>query len=212
MFSRPAGEHAETIGHGFARSDLWHRFKGNRLLLKVVLHHSRPGGSQSYQRHAVRQCGPEQQRFLGHCGIVGHADFVSQFLPQADRIPQVGDFENQFRRIGRCASGRVNLQTSLTFRTGTLLARHRNPIARTFRYLFALGVDMSTILRGFYVYDIDPALEQRFQSLLGSGVSQRFMYQGLKFEDAIQKEISGWKDYMELGRRYLTIPQILHIQ
>lgn len=80
-----------------------------------------------------------------------------------------------------------------------------------FRYLFALGVDMRTSLRGFYVYDIDPAVEERFQNLLSSGVSQIFLYQGLKFEDAIQKEISGWKDYMELGRRYLTIPQILRI-
>ncbi len=80
-----------------------------------------------------------------------------------------------------------------------------------FRYLFALGIDMSTILRGFYVYDIDPAVEGRFQSLLGSGVSQKFLYQGLEFEDAIKKEIIGYKDYMDLGRKYLTIPQILHI-
>ena len=80
-----------------------------------------------------------------------------------------------------------------------------------FHYLFALGVDMRTILKGFYVYNPDPEVEARFESLLGSGVSQRFLHQGLKFEDAIKKEIIGWKDYMELGRKYLTIPQILDI-
>jgi NAD-dependent SIR2 family protein deacetylase len=80
-----------------------------------------------------------------------------------------------------------------------------------FNYLFALGVDMRTILKGFYVYNTDSGTEERFRNLLGSGVIQRFLYQGLKFEDAIRKEISGWKDYMELGRRYLTIPQILEI-
>lgn len=78
-----------------------------------------------------------------------------------------------------------------------------------FRYLFALGVDMKTILRGFYVYNPHSGVKESFETLLGSGIEQKFLYQGLKFEDAIQKEISGWKDYMELGRRYLTIPQIL---
>ena len=82
-----------------------------------------------------------------------------------------------------------------------------------FRYLFALGVDMRTSLRGFYVYDIDSAVEERFQNLLGSGVSQRFLYQGLKFKDAIRREIIGWRaDYMDLDTEYKTIPQILNIR
>ncbi len=78
-----------------------------------------------------------------------------------------------------------------------------------FHYLFALGVDMRTILKGFYVYNTDPEVEGRFKNLLGSGVEQRFLYQGLKFEDAIREEIHGWADYMDTDKTYLSIPQIL---
>jgi len=56
-----------------------------------------------------------------------------------------------------------------------------------FRYLFALGVDMRTTLRGFYVYDIDPAVEGRFQSLLSSGIEQRFHYYEVPFETAVSQ-------------------------
>ena len=56
-----------------------------------------------------------------------------------------------------------------------------------FRYLFALGVDMGTTLRGFYVYDIDPAVEERFQSLLSSGIIERFHYYEVPFETAISR-------------------------
>jgi len=80
-----------------------------------------------------------------------------------------------------------------------------------FRYLFALGVDMGTILRGFYVYNTDPAVKERFEGLLGSGVSIKFQYYKLKFEHAIQKVLTGYADYMDINTRYLTIPQILHI-
>lgn len=54
-----------------------------------------------------------------------------------------------------------------------------------FRYLFALGIDMSTILRGFYVYDIDLAVEGRFRSLLSSGIEQRFHFYNRDFRDTV---------------------------
>lgn len=59
-----------------------------------------------------------------------------------------------------------------------------------FQYLFALGVDMKTILRGFYVYDIDPTVEKRFQSILGSGVSQKFRFYDVAFETAVARVYS----------------------
>lgn len=59
------------------------------------------------------------------------------------------------------------------------------PTDMFFRYLFALGVDMSTILRGFYVYDIDPAVEGRFRSLLSSGIEQRFHFYHRDFGDTV---------------------------
>ncbi len=72
-----------------------------------------------------------------------------------------------------------------------------------FQYLFALGIDMKTILRGFYVYDIDPSVKERFRSLLGSGVRQKFHFYEVPFETAVQNiAISPGK----------TIPQILNIK
>ena len=58
-----------------------------------------------------------------------------------------------------------------------------------FHYLFALGVDTRTILKGFYVYDIDDtgAVEERFQNLLGSGIMQRFHYYDVPFETAVSQ-------------------------
>ncbi len=56
-----------------------------------------------------------------------------------------------------------------------------------FRYLFALGVDMRTILRGFYVYNPDPNVEERFKSLLGSGIEQRFKFYEEPFEMAVSQ-------------------------
>ena len=58
-----------------------------------------------------------------------------------------------------------------------------------FNYLFALGVDMRTILKGFYVYNIDDtgAVEERFQSLLGSGIMQRFHYYDVPFGTAVSQ-------------------------
>lgn len=54
-----------------------------------------------------------------------------------------------------------------------------------FRYLFALGVDMKTILRGFYVYNPDPEAKGRFENLLGSGIEQRFRFYNVSFEEAV---------------------------
>lgn len=54
-----------------------------------------------------------------------------------------------------------------------------------FNYLFALGVDMKTIIKRFYVFDIDPNVEDRFNNLLGSGIMQRYKYFYSKFDDAV---------------------------
>jgi hypothetical protein len=76
-----------------------------------------------------------------------------------------------------------------------------------FRYLFALGVDMTTILRGFYVYNPDQLVQDRFEALLSSGVLQKFHYYPIKFEDAVKISVPP-----ELGISIKTIPQILNIQ
>ena len=74
-----------------------------------------------------------------------------------------------------------------------------------FHYLFALGVDMTTILRGFYVYNPDPSVKERFEDLLGSGISERFHFYDLSFEEVIQ-------GVSLLGIGIQTISQILHIR
>ncbi|MFC1871569.1 hypothetical protein ACFLYF_04130 [Chloroflexota bacterium] len=55
-----------------------------------------------------------------------------------------------------------------------------------FRYLFALEVDMTTILKRFHVYNIDSSgnTENRFRDLLGSGVIDKFQYSKARFERA----------------------------
>jgi len=73
-----------------------------------------------------------------------------------------------------------------------------------FHYLFALGVDMRTILKGFYVYNPDPDVEDRFRNLLGSGIEQRFQFYDASFEIAFEQP--SWHPGI------LTIPQILHIR
>ena len=55
-----------------------------------------------------------------------------------------------------------------------------------FHYLFALGVDMRTILKGFYVYNIDLEVEKRFEDLLSSGIKERFEFQSYDFDGAIR--------------------------
>ncbi len=57
-----------------------------------------------------------------------------------------------------------------------------------FNYLFALGVDMRTILKGFYVYNTDPEVEGRFKNLLGSGIEQRFKFRQVAFEDSVNNK------------------------
>ena len=73
-----------------------------------------------------------------------------------------------------------------------------------FNYLFALGVDMKTILKGFYVYNTDPTAKERFQNLLGSGIEQRFQFYNLPFEEAVRK-------ISLLGIGILTVREILDI-
>ena len=75
-----------------------------------------------------------------------------------------------------------------------------------FNYLFALGVDMRTILKGFYVYNTDPEVEGRFENLLGSGIEQRFHFYEASFEEA-------FAGYTRIsGPDYKKITQILQIQ
>lgn len=78
-----------------------------------------------------------------------------------------------------------------------------------FHYLFALGVDMKTILKGFYVYNIDSHVEERFLNLLGSGIFQRFQFYNASFESAVEAEPSRWTLGASPGLK--TIPQILGI-
>ncbi len=79
-----------------------------------------------------------------------------------------------------------------------------------FRYLFALGVDMRTILRGFYVYDIDSDVEERFKNLLSSGIEKRFHFYQHSFENAIQFKHDIMLDVGGPGLE--TIPEILNIR
>jgi NAD-dependent SIR2 family protein deacetylase len=75
-----------------------------------------------------------------------------------------------------------------------------------FRYLFALGSDVRTMVRGIYVFNIDSTVEERLRNLLGSGVSQRFQFYNVSFENAI-----GIGPFL-MGVIVKTIPQILNIQ
>ncbi|MFC1980906.1 hypothetical protein ACFLVN_01515 [Chloroflexota bacterium] len=54
-----------------------------------------------------------------------------------------------------------------------------------FHYLFALGVEMKTILKNFYVYNPDRSVEERFKTLLGSGVTERFHFESYDFGNAL---------------------------
>jgi hypothetical protein len=75
-----------------------------------------------------------------------------------------------------------------------------------FNYLFALGVDMTTHIRGFHVYNTDVKVENRFKEFLGPDVISRFHYHALKFEDAVKYSLTP-----EAGVGAKTIPQILNI-
>lgn len=61
-----------------------------------------------------------------------------------------------------------------------------------FNYLYGLGVEMETPLEGFYVYNTDQAVRDRFENLLGSNViqGQRFHFHNLSFEDAVRGPIA----------------------
>lgn len=56
-----------------------------------------------------------------------------------------------------------------------------------FKLLYALGTAGDKLLKGFYVFDIEPEganVDQRFRSLLGPGAEQRYRYFQAKFEDS----------------------------
>src|SRR4030042_1842756 len=79
------------------------------------------------------------------------------------------------------------------------------PTDMFFRYLFALGVDLKTILKGFYVYNPDPEVEGRFRNLLSSGIEQRFHFYNVSFENAI-----GQGPFL-MGTNIETIQSILNV-
>ncbi len=76
-----------------------------------------------------------------------------------------------------------------------------------FNYLFALGVDMRTHIKGFYVYNSDPLVAERFRDILGQDVIQRFFPYAITFEDAVKRVAPE-----NTGIGIKTIPQILHIK
>jgi NAD-dependent SIR2 family protein deacetylase len=79
-----------------------------------------------------------------------------------------------------------------------------------FRYLFALGIDVKTILRGFYVYNTDPQVEERFRELLGSGIKKKFNFYPYSFEDALG--INQGSILISGTPGLKTIPEILNIK
>jgi hypothetical protein len=54
-----------------------------------------------------------------------------------------------------------------------------------FNYLYGLGADMETQLKGFYVVNPDISVKKRFENLLGSNVTQRFHFYNSSFENAV---------------------------
>jgi len=56
-----------------------------------------------------------------------------------------------------------------------------------FNYLYGLGVEMEKPVKGFYVYNPDSAVRERFEKLLGQSVIQRFHFRNVSFEEAAQK-------------------------
>ena len=56
-----------------------------------------------------------------------------------------------------------------------------------FRYLFALGTMGKSRIRRFWVFDPSKAVEERYQRLIGKGISNRFQYFECKFSDAIDE-------------------------
>ena len=66
---------------------------------------------------------------------------------------------------------------------------------------------MRTILKGFYVYNIDTNVEERFFNLLGSGIFLRFQFYNASFESTVEAKPSSWTLASSPGLK--TIPQIL---
>lgn len=55
-----------------------------------------------------------------------------------------------------------------------------------FNYLYGLGVEMETSVQGFYVYNPDESVKDRFENLLGISVKEgRFHYYPAEFEFAV---------------------------
>lgn len=54
-----------------------------------------------------------------------------------------------------------------------------------FKYLYALGTVGSGLIRRFWVFDPDEAVNGRFKTLLGRSVLDRYSFFGLIFRDAI---------------------------
>lgn len=55
-----------------------------------------------------------------------------------------------------------------------------------FRYLYALGSQGKTAIKRFWVFDPDPAVEERYRErLIGAGVRSRFQFFQKTFKDAL---------------------------
>lgn len=77
-----------------------------------------------------------------------------------------------------------------------------------FNYLFALGVNMTTPAKGFYVYNYnDEESFERFKHILGQDYDGKVFLYNLKFEDAVQNNVAH-----EYGINIKTIPQIFNIK
>ncbi len=55
-----------------------------------------------------------------------------------------------------------------------------------FHYLLSLGCLSSQIIRRFWVFDINPAVEERYRQILGPGVANRFQFIELSFKDVVR--------------------------
>ena len=66
-----------------------------------------------------------------------------------------------------------------------------------FRYLYALGTMGDTRIRRFWVFDPDSSglIRNRYEKLLGAGISNRFKY----FEEPFSKALKKMREELKLG-------------
>jgi hypothetical protein len=62
-----------------------------------------------------------------------------------------------------------------------------------FNYLYALGVDMTTQIVQFHVYNRNKAVDSRFRNILGRGVIEHYQFYEKTFEDFVNEPNPRWK-------------------